>query len=70
VIGKLNNEYWRTAGILNEELSTIISLKISLKAIILLVIFSQPEKWRKVREIIHLKDLDVDWRIILKWTLK
>jgi hypothetical protein len=70
VIGKLNNEYWRPASILNDELNTIISMKISLKGIILLVIYSQSQKWRKVRESIHLKDHDVDWRIILKWTLK
>ena len=70
MIGKLNNVYWRPASILNDELNTIISLKIILKGIIVLVIYSQPEKWRKVRERIHLKDLDVDWGIILKWILK
>ena len=67
---KLNNEHSRPASVLNEELNTIICLKIALKGITLLVIYSQPEKWRKVRERIHLKGLDVYWRIILKWTLK
>jgi hypothetical protein len=59
LIGKLNNEYWSTASILSEELNMIINLKISLKGIILLVIYSIGEV-KKVRERNHLKDLDVD----------
>jgi len=60
VIGKLNNANWSPASILSEELNMIISLKTSLKGIILLVIYSQSEKWKKVRERNHLKELDVD----------
>jgi hypothetical protein len=65
VIGKLNNEYCKPASILNYERNTITSLKISLKGIILWLFTLNPETWRNVRERGYLRDLGVDWRIIL-----
>jgi hypothetical protein len=59
VIGKLNNEHSMPASILNYTLNTIISLKISLKGIILLVIHSRPGDVEKSEKI---KSLERPWR--------